>query len=82
MHCHPPIARLVYKMSAEAGDGPKQDNNNVPNQAKNWNEALDKYDSPNSAVVWIAWLLGQLVVSVLLLILSGFHFGLDNMRFV
>ena len=63
-------------MSAEAGDGPKQDNNNVPNQAKNWNEALDKYDSPNSAVVWIAWLLGQLVVSVLLLILSGFHFGL------
>ena len=43
---------------------------------KEWNEALDEYDPPKSAVVWIVWLLGQLVVSVLLLMLSGFHFGL------
>ena len=37
---------------------------------------MDKYDPPNSAVVWIVWLIGQLTVSVLLLTLSGFHFGL------
>ena len=39
-------------------------------------ESLDAYDPPSSAVVWIAWLLGQIVVSCLLLMLSGFHFGL------
>ena len=44
--------------------------------AEKWNKALDKYDPPNSAVVWIVWLIGQLTVSVLLLTLSGFHFGL------
>ena len=45
--------------------------------AEKWNKALDKYDPPNSAVVWIVWLIGQLTVSVLLLTLSGFHFGLQ-----
>ena len=39
-------------------------------------ESLDAYDPPSSAVVWIAWLFGQIVVSCLLLMLSGFHFGL------
>ena len=47
----------------------------IPNADK-WNEALDKYDPPSSAVVWVVWLIGQLTISVLLLTLTGFHFGL------
>ena len=59
------------------------DENNAANQRPapavedEWKiESLDAYDPPSSAVVWIAWLFGQIVASCLLLMLSGFHFGL------
>ena len=41
-----------------------------------WNAAMRRYDPPRSASLWVVWLIGQLTASVLLLILSGFHFGL------
>lgn len=42
----------------------------------NWNAALDVYDPEDSAAVWIAWLVAQLVFLVVLLLFSGLHFGL------
>ena len=39
---------------------------------------MRRYESPRAALLWVVWLIGQLTVSVLLLILSGFHFGLTR----
>ena len=52
--------------------------NGTTNANVKWKDALEKFDTPNSAVVWVVWLLGQLTVSVLLLSLTGLHFGLTN----
>ena len=67
-------------MAANSTVAPDKDNaanQQVPAVEDEWKiESLDAYDPPSSAVVWIAWLFGQIVVSCLLLMLSGFHFGL------
>ena len=77
-------------MEENSEEGPDEDNDSNPDVAfttvtssaaarqvvdgEEW--ILDAYDPPSSAVIWIAWLIGQILVSCLLLMLSGFHFGL------